>query len=243
MAAQGIKKPPQSPPPFTAPKGPPPLQPGDYLTRTEFEYRYHAHPDVKKAELIEGIVYMPSPVRSRHHATPHFDLITWLGVYRLATYGVTGNDNATLRLDNLNEPQPDALLRLEPLLGGKSFITTDDYLAGAPELIVEVAASSSSYDMHQKKDTYARHGVQEYVVVQMYEREIVWFVLRGGGYTPLEPDPNGVLRSEVFPGLWLQPTAFWENDMTTVMAVLQEGLGAPEHAAFTERLQRRHEDV
>lgn len=243
MTAQGIEKPKQPPLPFAGPNGPPPLQPGDYLTRTEFEYRCHAHPEVKKAELIEGIVYMPSPGHTRHHTAPHFDIITWLGFYRLAAYGVTGNDNATLRLDNLNEPQPDALLRLEPSLGGKSSITEDDYLAGTPELIVEIAASSASYDMHQKKDAYARHGVQEYVVVQVYEREMVWFVLRQGVYKQLEPDNHGILRSEVFPGLCLQPTVFWENDMATVMAVLQEGLASPEHAAYTERLQGSHKDV
>ena len=39
-----------------------PLEHGDHLTREEFERRYEAMPHVRKAELIEGVVYMPSPV-------------------------------------------------------------------------------------------------------------------------------------------------------------------------------------
>ncbi len=75
-------------------------------------------------------------------------MICWLGVYKAATPGVGLADNATVRLDAENEPQPDALLRME--IGGQSQITADDYLEGAPELIVEVAASSASYDLHEK---------------------------------------------------------------------------------------------
>lgn len=125
--------------------------PGDYLTRPAFERRYHAQPDIKKAELIEGIVYMPSPVRADRHGDPHFVMIGWLGVYQAATPGVRGSDNATLRLDFLNEPQPDILLRLDPALGGRSRLGADGYLEGSPEFIVEIAASSASYDMNQKK--------------------------------------------------------------------------------------------
>lgn len=215
----------------------PPLQPGDYLTRAEFERRYHAHPEIKKAELIEAIVYMPSPIRADQHGDPHFDLITWLGMYRVATSGIRGSDNATLRLDLKNEPQPDVMLRLESALGGTSRIDSEGYVEGPPELIGEIAASSASYDLNQKKDVYARHGVQEYLVVQMYERALIWFTLREGVYQALEADAQGTLRSEVFPGLWLQPDAFWNNDMVTVLAVLQEGLVSPEHTAFVARLQ------
>lgn len=219
------------------PLEPPPLNAGDRLTRAEFERRYHAHPEIKKAELIEGVVYVPSPVRYQQHGNPHFHVITWLGTYSAATFGVLGADNSTLLLDLENEPQPDVLLRLEPELGGRSRVTEDDYLEGPPELIVEVAASSAAYDLHDKRRVYARNGVQEYLAVQIYEQHIDWFALREGVYEPLAPDASGVLRSEVFPGLWLQPAAFWSGDLATMLAVLQEGLASPEHAAFVERLQ------
>ena len=134
---------------------------GDRLSRAEFERRYQAHPEINKAELIEGVVHMPSPVHFALHSQPHVDIITWLGLYRAATPGVVGGDNATVRLDYENVVQPDALLRLEPALGGRSQVTEDDYLAGPPELVVEIAASSASYDMHDKRRVYARNGVQE----------------------------------------------------------------------------------
>jgi Uma2 family endonuclease len=218
--------------------GPPPLRSGDRLSRAEFEWRYQAHPEIKKAELIEGVVYVASPIHLQKHADPHFDIIGWLAAYRAATPGVRGSDNATLRLDFENEPQPDALLRLETAVGGRSHVTDDDYLEGAPELIVEIAASSASYDLHDKRRAYGRNGVQEYLVLQTYEQAVVWFVLREGVYEPLQPDEKGILRSEIFPGLWLQPKALWENDLAALLAVLQKGLASPAHAAFVEALQQ-----
>ena len=217
---------------------PPPLRSGDRLSRAEFEWRYQAHPEIKKAELIEGVVYVASPIHLQKHADPHFDIIGWLAAYRAATPGVRGSDNATLRLDFENEPQPDALLRLDMAVGGRSHVTDDDYLEGAPELVVEIAASSASYDLHDKRRAYGRNGVQEYLVLQTYEQEVVWFTLREGVYEPLQPDEKGILRSEVFPGLWLQPKALWENDLAALLAVLQEGLASPAHAAFVEALQQ-----
>ena len=215
---------------------PPPLFAGDRLSRAEFERRYHAHPELKKAELIEGIVYMPSPVKYKRHGSPHLYLNTWSGVYLAATPGVDGGDNATVRLDNQNEPQPDLLLRFDRALGGRSFVAQDDYLEGAPELVVEIAGTSASYDMHDKKRVYARNGVREYLVALTYEQKVCWFILREGEYEELQPGADGILRSEVFPGLWLQPNALWQNDLAGLLTVLQQGLAAPEHAAFVESL-------
>jgi len=218
-------------------EAPPPLESGDHLSRAEFERRYHAYPEIKKAELVEGVVYMPSPTRYKSHSQPHSWMIAWLVNYAAATLGTNVGDNATLRLDFENEVQPDALLRLAPSTGGKSRITEDDYLEGPPELIVEIAASSAAYDMHDKRRVYARNGVQEYLVVQMYERRIDWFTLHEGVYETLTPDEGGVLHSQVFPGLWLQPSAFWAGDLAAMMATLQRGLDSPEHATFITRLQ------
>jgi len=213
----------------------PSLEPGDHLSRAEFERRYRLHPEIKKAELVEGVVYMPSPTRFHQHGRPHSDIVTWLGTYRAATPGVLGADNATLRLDFENEVQPDALLRLESKLGGRSRVTEDDYLEGSPELVVEVAASSAAYDLYAKRRVYARTGVQEYLVVQVVDRRVDWFVLREGVYETLVPDENGILRSEVFPGLALQPEAFLSGDLATVLEVLQQELAKSEHGEWTNR--------
>ena len=215
---------------------PPPLTAGDRLTRAEFERRYEAHPEIKIAELIEGVVYMPSPTHVRKHGEPHGRIMTWLGVYSASTSAIRLCDNTTVRLDFENEVQPDALLRLESALGGRSQITPDDYLAGPPELVVEVAASSAAYDLHDKRRVYQRTGVPEYLALQVYEQEATWFVLREGVYELLPADEAGILRSEVFPGLWLNAPAFWANDLATVLATLQEGLASPEHAAFVAKL-------
>lgn len=225
--------------PATSPTAVPPMHNGDRLTRAEFERIYRAHPEIKKAELIEGTVYMPSPTRYREHGNSLFHTISWLGMYSAATPGVEGSDNATLRLDFENEPQPDALLRLPPYLGGNSRIAADGYLEGAPELVVEVAASNASYDLNQKKRAYARNGVPEYIVLLAYEQRVVWFILREGVYQEQQPRENGVLKSEVFPGLWLLPDTLLRGEMSQVLQILQRGLASPEHKTFTATLTTR----
>jgi Uma2 family endonuclease len=214
----------------------PPLEPGDRLTREEFERRYEAMPHLKKAELIEGVVYMPSPLRFRRHGRPNRHLSTWLGTYEAATPGVEGADNATARLDLENEPQPDALLLIDPARGGQARISADDHIEAAPELVAEVAASSASYDLHTKLDVYRRNGVREYIVWRVLDRQIDWFALRGDRYERLAPGPDGLLRSEVFPGLWLDPEALLRGDLARVLAVVQQGTASPEHAAFVAGL-------
>ncbi len=198
-----------------------PLENGDRLTRQEFERRYQAMPHLKKAELIEGIVYMSSPVRASH-AVPHAQIMTWLGAYWVQTPGVQLADNATVRLDRDNEPQPDALLRWES--SGRSRLGEDGYLEGSPELIVEIAASSASYDLAQKLQVYRRNEVQEYLVWQVYDRRLDWFRWHEGTYQPLAADNSGILRSQVFPGLWLAVDALLEGDLRTVKEVLELGL-------------------
>jgi Uma2 family endonuclease len=217
--------------------GVPPLRNGDHLTRDEFERRYAAMPHVKKAELIEGVVHMPSPVTADEHGEPHFDLNGWLFVYRAHTPLVRGGDNSTLRLDLDNEPQPDGYLRLLPERGGQARLV-DGYVSGAPELVAEIAASSASYDLHEKLDAYRRNGVREYIVWRVWDAEIDWFVLRTGRYERL-PLADGIYKSEVFPGLWLDSAAVLGGDMARVLEVLQQGLASTEHAAFVDRSDNR----
>jgi hypothetical protein len=215
----------------------PPLEPGDRLTRDEFERRYEAMPRGVKAELLEGLVHMPSPTRFHHHGRPHSHLITWLGYYESGTPGVVTGDNSTTRLDMDNESQPDAVLLIDPACGGQARISADDYIEHAPEFIAEVAASSVSIDLHTKFRVYQRSGVREYLVWRVLDQAIDWFVLRAGQYERLMPDTQGVLRSEVFPGLWLDTAALLRGDIAAVLATVQQGLTSPEHEAFVARLR------
>jgi Uma2 family endonuclease len=215
------------------------LENGDRLTRTEFERRYAAMPHLKKAELIEGVVYVPAALRFRSHGKPHARLIGWLFSYQIATPGTELADNATVRLDLDNEPQPDIALFIDPAVGGQVQISDDDYIEGAPELIAEVAASSASYDLGDKKKAYRRNGVQEYIVWQMFENKLDWFVLQDADYVVLRPDADGILRSRFFPGLWLAMEALLNGDMPTVLTTLQQGLNSPEHQTLVQRLQSK----
>ncbi|MCC5638483.1 Uma2 family endonuclease [Nostoc sp. CHAB 5844] len=214
----------------------PALASGDRLTRAEFERRYQATPEKFKAELIEGIVYVASPVRA-FHGNPHFNLITWLGVYSAATPGTSGADNTTTRLDLDNEPQPDALLRIET--GGTSTLSEDGYIEGTPELIAEIATSSAAIDLGDKKNAYRRNGVQEYLVWQTFENHFSWFRLQSEEFVLIEPDGSGIIRSLTFPGLWLAVTALLEGRMIDVLNALQMGLASPEHQAFVQKLTHR----
>jgi len=218
---------------------PPPLESGDHLRRAEFERRYEAMPWVKKAELVEGVVYMGSPVRNKSHGKPHGMIIGWLAAYMAATPGVELSDNATVRLDLDNEPQPDALLRIEPESGGHSRVSEDDYIEGPPELVVEIAASSAAYDLHEKMNAYRRNGVQEYMVWRVYDRQIDWWQLDEGEYQPLTPDDSGIIHSQVFPGLALNPPALLRGDLAAVLATLQSALSSEEHAVFVTRLTEK----
>ena len=215
------------------------LEPGDRLTRAEFERRYEALPEIKKAELIEGVVYMPSPVRMNVHARPQADLLGWFALYRAATPGISAGDNATLKLDNDNMPQPDALLMIDPAAGGQAPIDSKGYVVGPPELVAEIASSSVSIDLHAKLNVYRRSGVREYVAWRVLDRAIDWFILRDGEYLPLPPGEDGVLRSEVFPGLWLNAAAMLDGKLDLVLGTLQQGIATHEHQAFVATLARK----
>lgn len=214
----------------------PPLESGDRLTRQEFEHRYTAMPHVKKAELIEGIVYVASPLHFQRHAEPHSLLIVWLGIYQVATPGVRIGDNATVRLDLDNEPQPDVVLLIDEQSGGQARISEDDYVEGAPELVAEVAGSSASNDLHDKKRTYRRNGVREYIVWQILENKLDWFSWQNGENILLETDAEGIIKSQVFPGLWLSVVDLLAGNMTRVLTLVQSGLNSPEHEAFVQKL-------
>lgn len=215
----------------------PPLRHGDRMNREEFERRWDAMPEVKQAELIEGVVNMAA--LSIDHGAPHFSLIGWLCMYQMLTPGVSGADNASVRFDDKNMPQPDALLRILESHGGQRCrVTPDRYLEGGPELIAEVSRTTLDDDLGPRREVYRKHKVPEYIVWRVEERAISWYILRGEYYFPLDPSPDGIVRSEVFPGLWLDPVALVRGDSARVLTVAQLGHGSPEHAAFIAELRR-----
>lgn len=156
--------------------------------------------------------------------------------YEAATPGVALGVEPTVRLDLDNEPQPDAVLLITPEAGGQARLSEDDYIEGAPELVVEIAASSVAIDLHAKKQAYRRNGVKEYIVWQVLDQKLIWFYLEQGEYLELASDSNGILRSRVFPGLWLAVNELLADNMQSVLTALQTGLQSSEHAGFVEKL-------
>jgi Uma2 family endonuclease len=197
-----------------------PLESGDRLTRAEFHRRYCQHPEIKKAELIEGVVYVASPVRFEKHGKPNMAIVGWLYAYVARTPGVEFADNATVFLAGDAEVQPDALLFWPAPRGAGVRITEDGYLQGPPDLVVEVAASSASYDLHDKKEVYRRAGVPEYAVWRIIDGALDWFDLQDGVYVRREPGADGIIESRVFPGLRLAVPALLAGDHAAVLAAL-----------------------
>ena len=214
-----------------------PLEHGQSLRADEFHQRYHAMPEVKKAELIEEIVHMPSPVDFVDHAEPHGDLFYWLKTYSIRTPGVRTGIEGTVRLGDSDEPQPDSVLFIDPRYGGQTRIGR--YLSGAPELVAEISSSTLSVDRNAKLRVYQRYGVREYIIWKIAHRAIDWLVLRDGVFQPLLPSPDGLIRGETFPGLWLDPEAMAHGRREAWLEALQRGLASPEHADFVDRLRQQ----
>jgi Uma2 family endonuclease len=232
----------------------PPLQNGDCLTGEEFDRRYAAMGEGCKAELIDGVVYLRrwsghagpidgwgvmGPPTGEDHASEHAALSGWLFTYAVATPGVKHTIEATVVLDDASRPEPDLCLMLLPRAGGRLHRNQDGFLEGTPELAIEIAASSAAYDLHQKKAIYLRKGIPEYLVFSLHAKEILWFTLEGGAYVLLPPDERGVLRSRIFPGLWLDTRAISSGDTVQLVETLRAGLSTNAHADFVATLRAR----
>jgi Uma2 family endonuclease len=215
----------------------PQLNAGQKLTREEFLRRWEAMPELNRAELIDGIVYMPSPL-SDPHATNHTLLDMWIGYYAFSTPGCKAGNAGTWLMATTSAPQPDVALRIQPNFGGQSR-AEGLYCAGAPELVVEICQTSATYDLGPKLALYQRAGVREYITFVLEPPRLLWRELFEGRYRTIEPDSRGILRSRVFPGLWLDTDAVLAGDGARVMKVLQEGLASAEHAEFVAELARR----
>jgi hypothetical protein len=219
--------------PWAITRAPADLQNGDKMTREEFHRAYELAPRHFRAELIGGVVYVPSPLR-RRHSTHHNRLGMLFSLYELSTPGTEAGDNATVILGEESEPQPDLYLRVLPEFGGQSTTDARDYVQGAPELVAEVAHSSRSIDLHAKRSDYARNGVREYVVISLADRRFFWFDL--AGQRELQVPPEGVIRIHSFPGLWIDGEALFNADGKRLVNTLQQGIDSPEHAEFVARL-------
>jgi Uma2 family endonuclease len=212
------------------------LEPGDHLDQSTFHARYEAMPPGTRAELIGGIVYIPSPV-GRAHGVHHRSAIYWLAHYNRFTPGVESMDNGTTILAEDSEPQPDVALRV--LFGGQTRVTIDGFVTGCPELVCEVANSSESYDLHAKRRDYERHGTLEYVAAIVRASRVAWFTRVGDRLIEVPPDADGIYRSRAFPGLWLDPVALLAGDLDRIAAVVEHGVATPAHAAFVADLRAR----
>lgn len=214
----------------------PELYSGDRMAREEFHRLYSMMPESFKAELVEGVVYVASPLRLGH-SRRHLLLGTLFTLYEVGTQGVEAGDNATLLLGAGSEPQPDLFLRVRPEYGGQSRTAAADYVEGPPELIAEVAYSSRSIDLHAKRRDYQRHGVPEYLVFSVEDEAATWLDLKADAEIPRDED--GIIRVRAFPGLWIDPAAVFRNDHSVALNVLQQGLASPEHAQFVRDLEQR----
>ncbi|HET6881940.1 MAG TPA: Uma2 family endonuclease [Pirellulales bacterium] len=210
------------------------LTSGDRMSQAEFHRRYEQYPEHIKFELIKGTVYTASP-EGMPHSKHAVMLTTVLGNYQADTPGVEAGSDPTVILGGESEPQPDVLLRILPDCGGRSR-NEGLYLAGPPELVIEIAYSSAAIDLHDKKDDYERNGVIEYVVVCIEEQHVHWFDLAKHKSNKLRRD--AILRSKVFPGLWVDTKALFRGEIKRLLQVLNEGLCSPEHSRFVRRLAK-----
>lgn len=214
----------------------PPLNNGDHLVAAEFLRRYESMPEIKKAELVNGIVFMGSPVRTDRHGEPDNLLQMWLGNFAIASPGIKAATNSTVRLGPDDVLQPDALLRILPDWGGQAKIDSKGYLIGAPELVAEIASSSASLDVCEKRSSYRRAGVREYLIWRTDDAAVDWWILSEDEYHPMNPDPAGIVRSLVFPGLWLDVPALLAGEAKRVLATLHQGMSHPDHTTFIASL-------
>jgi Uma2 family endonuclease len=207
---------------------------GERLDRATFHERYAAMPEHIRAELIGGVVSMASPL-GLGHGRSNVPVVIWLDHYAELTTGVEVVENASVFLEDYGELQPDVILRILPENGGR---TRDQgrYYANGPELIVEIADTTLRKDLGPKLADYERAGVSEYIVFGIDPLLVRWHLRVEGRLVEVEPDADGIFRSKVFPGLWLDPAALLRGDRRRLREVVNLAVATAEHADFLRRL-------
>jgi Putative restriction endonuclease len=224
---------------------PPRLVNGERLDQPTFHALYEATPPSTRAELINGVVFMPDPF-GVEHARAIMPVTVWLAYYAEQVPILDAMRNVTTILGWKCELQPDLALVIPDEFGGQTQSDTD-WLRGPPELVAEVADETRYVDLGPKLEDYEGAGVWEYVVRALKPDTVYWFVRRGGRFVELAPGPDGIYRSEIFPGLWLDAEALIRGDRRRLREVIDLGCATPEHAAFAARLaagrdRRVHQD-
>jgi len=214
-----------------------PLQGGERMRRNEFERRFDATPGLKRAELVEGTVWIPPQMGEVRYGSARMALIGLIGSYCAATPGVSGGAHGHIRLDAVNMPQPDVSVHLGKAYGGQSRIDADGYLEGAPEFVADVVRQRAEWPTG-RVEALRRNGVREFAVWRVDDCLIDWFVVRDGKQERLEMGADGVYRSRVLPGLWVDPVALLTDERARAMAVMRQGIASPEQGEFIERLKR-----
>jgi Uma2 family endonuclease len=193
------------------------------LDQPTFHALYEAMPSGVRAELIHGVVHMPSPL-GVDHSDGLLPILIWLDYYaERSGRPVQVADGATVILDSRTEVQPDALLRV--VEGGQTQVR-GGFIVGPPELVVEVSRSTRYVDLGPKLDEYARAGVREYVVRTIGPDQLLWHLLVDGRLIEQRPGADGLYRSSTFPGLWLDPIALLHGHRAQLRTAIDRGLAA-----------------
>ena len=217
-------------PPPAAAADPDALRDGMRMNRAEFHRRYLRMDRIDpsfRAELIEGVVHLRDPMSaSEPHATFQQWISAWCYEYLKRTPGLKSLVAPTVLLDDDAEPEPDVMLRRR--VPGED---ATGYVDRTPEFVVEVSVSTLRKDLGPKFRDYQRAGVPEYLVVDVTGERLHWFVRDADGLlVDLPPDADGLLKSREFPGLWLDPAAFFAEDAAGIEAAVAAGVAARDAA-------------
>jgi hypothetical protein len=101
----------------------------------------------------------------------------------------------------------------------------DEVFHGAPNFILDVFDSETDEDFRRRRDRFGKHGVQEYVVaLDDNPVQLLWHRLDAGSYRLVEPDDDGVIRSQALPNFWLPWKSIQDRDWWTALGCIERGV-------------------
>jgi Uma2 family endonuclease len=170
-----------------------------------------------KAELLDGVMVVHSPEKTRHEQEFRF-LFVLMNLFAYAHHwGEVLGSMATVHLGECRKVKPDiAAVRLE-----RAHIITEDAIEGVPDLVLEIVSESTRrYDFGEKRKVYEEAGVPEIWLVD-FERKVVMVVRRVGRRYRSEAKSRGILRSQVMKGFWLRVEWLWQKELPDPTECLQ----------------------